>query len=156
MKPFRLLLVDDERDFAEPLAGRLALRGVEAECVFSGTEAAGRLDRDPPVDVVILDMSMPYPGGIETLNTLKKKNPLVEVVMLTGQSTVQNAVDALKLGAFDYLTKPCGVDDLLDVSEKAYARKKKREDALFNVRIKPYITDDERAKLISAIMDEKS
>lgn len=155
METLVFLLVDDENEFAGVLAERLTRRGFRADCACSGKEAFERLEKEPTVDVVVLDVSMPYPDGIDVLNTIKKKYPLMEVIMLTGRSTVDSAIEAMKLGAFDYLTKPCEVDNLLEVAQKAHARKKKREDALFNVRIKPYISDAEREQLISLIMEGK-
>lgn len=155
MDTMTILIVDDEKDFAETLAQRLNQRGVRAEWSSSGNEALKRIDLEQEIGVVVLDLSMPYPDGIQTLNAIKKKHPLKEVILLTGHSTVDSAVAALKLGAFDYLMKPCELDDLLNTIQEAVKRKKKKEEALFNVRIKPYISDAEREKLIDLIMNEK-
>ena len=64
------------------------------------------------IDVVVLDVRMPGIGGLEVLRKTKQKHPLVEVIMLSGHATVESAVDGLKLGAFDYVTKPCDISDI--------------------------------------------
>lgn len=150
-----LLLVDDEKDFVETLASRLRERGFAVECVFSGIEALARLKKDTTIDVVLLDVGMPFMDGIMALEILKKKYPLIEVIMLTGHAAVQSAIEAIKLGAFDYLTKPCDLNDLIFKAEKAGARKKKREAEILDVRMKPYITQHERQEMISGILDRK-
>ncbi len=152
MSSFSFLLVDDEKTFVETIARRLRQRGFTADCAFSGTEALNRLKKDDTVDVVVLDVGMPDPDGIKTVETLRKKHPLVEVIMLTGHATVHSAVEALKFGAFDYLTKPCDLNDLIYKAEQAVSRKKEREAKILDVRMKPYISERERDELISHIL----
>jgi YesN/AraC family two-component response regulator len=122
------------------------------ECAFSGTEALKRLEKEDDVDVVFLDVRMPDPDGIKTVEKIKKKYPLVEVIMLTGYATVHSAVEALKFGAFDYLMKPCDLDDLISKAEQAASRKKDSEDKIRDVRMKPYISERERDEMIFRIM----
>jgi DNA-binding NtrC family response regulator len=153
MSEFRLLLVDDENEFVKTLARRLRHRGYVVECAFSGTESLRRLEKEDDVDVVFLDVRMPDPDGIKTVEKIKKKYPLVEVIMLTGYATVHSAVEALKFGAFDYLMKPCDLNDLISKAEQAASRKKDREDKIRDVRMKPYISARERDELISRIMN---
>lgn len=155
MSAINFLLVDDEKEYVEYMAQRLRQRGFTANCAFSGTEALNRLEKDDTVDVVILDIIMPHPGGIETVETLKKKHPLVEVIMLTGHATVHSAIEAMKFGAFDYLTKPCSLHDLIAKAEQAVSRKKKREIEILSARMKPYISKRERDELLSDILDSK-
>jgi len=155
MSSFSFLLVDDEKEFIETVAQRLRQRGFETDCAFSGTEALNRLEQDNGIDVVVLDVGMPDPDGINTIKTLKKKYPLVEVIMLTGHAKVSSAVDALKFGAFDYLMKPCDLTDLIQKAEQAVTRKRKREAELLDAEIKPYISEREREELISRILDNK-
>ena len=90
---------------------------------------------------------------INKIETLKKKHPLVEVIMLTGHQTVHSAIEAMKSGAFDYLTKPCDLDDLIYKATQAVARKKERETKILDIRNKPYISKRERDELISHILD---
>ncbi|WP_372682956.1 response regulator, partial [Desulfosarcina sp.] len=92
--------------------------------------------------------------GIKTVETLKKKHPLVEVVMLTGQATIHTAIESLKFGAFDYLTKPCDLNDLILKAKQAVARKREREGKIHRVRMKPYISERERDRLISKILEK--
>ncbi|MCD4721450.1 MAG: response regulator [Desulfobacula sp.] len=153
MDTFNFLLVDDEKPFIETLAQRLRQRGFTVDCAFSGVEALSQLENDKTIDVVVIDMKMPGLDGIETVKKLKKKHPLVEVIMLTGHSTILSAVEAIKFGAFDYLTKPCDLNHLISVAKQAVSRKKEREAKIFDVRIKLYITQQERAELISQILE---
>lgn len=154
MSPYNLLLVDDEKPFIEILAQRLRQRGYAAAPVFSGAEALERLATDDTVDVVVLDVKMPGLDGIETLQALKKRHPLVEVIMLTAHGTIATAIEAMKRGAFDYLTKPCELADLIAKADRAAARKKTRETRILDVRMRPYITRQERDALIARIMNE--
>ena len=153
MSSYDMLLVDDEKEFVETIARRLLLRGIKVDCAFSGTEALLRLEKDDSVDVVVLDIGMPGFDGIKTVEILKSKHPLVEVIMLTGYATVDSAVDALKLGAFDYLIKPCDLDELIDKAQKAASRKKKREAKILEIRMKPYISERERDELLAHILE---
>lgn len=151
MTSLSVLLVDDEKPFLEALAQRLQARGLRVTCAFSGTEALKRLEDDDTIDVVVLDLNMPDPGGIEAVNVIKKKHPLVEIIILTGHATIQSAVESVASGAFDYLSKPCDIDDLVFKAEQAASRKKEREARLFEARTKPYISDRERKELIKNI-----
>jgi DNA-binding NtrC family response regulator len=149
------LIIDDDSEFAESVATRLLLRGFSANYAFSGTDALKLLEKDDSVDVVILDVGMPDPDGLKTLETIKKKHPLVEVIMLTGQSDVSSAVESLKTGAFEYLMKPCDLDDLIAKAEQAFSRKKKREAEILEVRMKPYLTESERDRLTARILGKE-
>jgi DNA-binding NtrC family response regulator len=155
MSALCFLFVDDEKEFVETIARRLRQRGFRVDCAFSGTEALKRLEEDDTVDVAVLDVRMPYPDGIKTVEKIKKNHPLVEVIMLTGHATIHSAVEALKLGAFDYLTKPCDLNDLICKAEQAVSRKKDREAKILDARMKPYISERERDELISRILDIK-
>ena len=107
-----VLLVDDEVPFVETMTKRLSRRQLMVLPAYSGREALEKLKKNA-VDVVILDVKMPGMDGIETLREIKKAHPLVEVIMLTGHATVETAVEGMRLGAFDYLMKPCEIDELL-------------------------------------------
>ncbi|MCK7505448.1 MAG: response regulator [Desulfobacterales bacterium] len=104
----KVLFVDDEVPFVEALTKRLTKRDLEIIPAYSGDEALKKLAEQTTIEVVILDVKMPGMDGIETLQEIKKKFPLVEVIMLTGHATVESAIEGMKLGAFDYLMKPCG------------------------------------------------
>jgi DNA-binding NtrC family response regulator len=152
MNSICFLIVDDEKEFVEIIARRLRHRGYRVDCAFCGTEALEKLEKENGIDVVILDIRMPDLDGIKTVEKIKKKYPLVEVIMLTGYATVHSAVEALKFGAFDYLMKPCDLNYLISKAEHAASRKKNREDKIRDVRMKPYISARERDELISHIM----
>ena len=82
------------------------------------------LAEDTSIEVALLDVKMPEMDGIETLKRIKAIHPLVEVIMLTGHATFETAIEGMKLGAFDYLMKPCEIDDLIT---KLEAAKKKHQ-----------------------------
>lgn len=120
--PSRILLVDDEKDFVEMLTLRLQEIGEEVLQAYSGLESLEKL-KETEIDVVILDVKMPGMDGIETLQEIKKRHPLVEVIMLTGHGTIETAVQGMKLGAYDFLIKPADFDDLTTKLNKARERK---------------------------------
>lgn len=131
-----IMLVDDEVPFVEAMTKRLTRRDLEVEQAFSGREALKKLAAGSQTEVVILDVKMPGMDGIETLQAIKGKVPLVEVIMLTGHATVESAIEGMKLGAFDYLMKPCDMDHLIAKVKEAAARKRQHEEKIINARIK--------------------
>jgi two-component system, OmpR family, response regulator len=122
MEKFKVLIVDDESDFREIIVKRLKVRDIDVSGVESGYLALEALDSLNP-DVIILDVKMPGMDGIETLREIKKKKPLTEVIMLTGQASVDSGIQGMQLGAFDYLIKPIALDELLEKVRQAYERK---------------------------------
>ena len=127
--PARILVVDDEKDFVEMLSLRLEEVGEKVAPAHSGRECLEILGtRD--FDVVILDIKMPGMDGIETLREIKKRFPLLEVIMLTGHGTTETAVEGMKLGAFDYLLKPADFEDLAVKLEGARKRKDEQEERI--------------------------
>ncbi|MCD6560539.1 MAG: response regulator [Deltaproteobacteria bacterium] len=125
--PIRILLVDDEKDFSEMLSLRLNELGEKVTCAYSGQECLQALEKTN-IDVIILDIKMPGMDGIETLREVKRRFPLVEVIMLTGHGSTETAVEGMKLGAFDYLMKPADFDDLSAKLEGARKRKDEQEE----------------------------
>jgi DNA-binding NtrC family response regulator len=134
VSPF-VLLVDDEVPFVETMTKRLSKRQVMVLPAYSGREALEKLAKNA-VDVVILDVKMPGMDGIETLREIKKTHPLVEVIMLTGHATVETAVEGMRLGAFDYLMKPCEIEELLAKVKEAKDKKGKHEQKIMDARMK--------------------
>ncbi len=120
--PF-IMLIDDEVPFVETIAKRLGKRNMNTISAFSGEEGIETLRKNTELDVIVLDVKMPGMDGLETLKEIKKISPLTEVIMLTGHATVESAIDGMKLGAFDYLMKPCDIEDLVS-KIKAAAQKK--------------------------------
>jgi DNA-binding NtrC family response regulator len=130
----RVLLVDDEQEFVEVLAERLEVRDIVVTKAFSGDEALAGI-KEKPVDVVILDVAMPGKDGVATLKEIKQFNPILEVIMLTGNATVDSAVEGMRLGAYDYLMKPTETKDLLEKIVKAYKRKIEQEERIRQAEI---------------------
>ncbi len=122
MEKFKILVVDDEQDFLETIIKRLKTRGIDAAGVESGYKALEFLDQRD-VEVIILDVKMPGMDGIEALREIKKKKPLVEVIMLTGHASAESGIQSMQLGAFDYVMKPVALDELLEKVRQAYERK---------------------------------
>ncbi len=137
----KLLLVDDETAFLDAMARRLKKRDYEIFTAVSGMDAMEFLSKDgEQVEVVILDVKMPGMDGIETLAEIKRKFPLVEVVMLTGHATVASAIDGMKQGAFDYLMKPCDMDLLVEKVNAAAAQKRRHEEKIIEARMREITT----------------
>jgi DNA-binding NtrC family response regulator len=130
-----VLLVDDEVPFVETMTKRLSKRNLSVFSANSGQEALQVLDKNKTVDVVVLDVKMPGMDGIDALREIKKHHPLVEVVMLTGHATVESAIEGMKLGAFDYLMKPCDIDQLLAKVQEAKTKKSAHEEKIVQARI---------------------
>jgi DNA-binding NtrC family response regulator len=130
----KVLLVDDEAPFVEALAKRLDKRGVTIFTAFSGREALQKLEEDSRIDIVVLDVKMPGMDGIDTLKAIKAAHPMVEVVMLTGHATVESAIEGMKLGALDYLMKPCEMEILLSKLQDAKEKKNKQEEKIAEAR----------------------
>ncbi len=112
LEPIRLLLVDDERGFVDIISKRMGKRNIEVTKAFSGTEGIRAL-RGQDFDVAVLDLKMEDMDGIEVLKIFKKIVPEMPVIMLTGHGSEQAARDGIQFGAFDYLTKPCELEDLI-------------------------------------------
>ncbi len=91
--------------------------------------------------------------GLETLQKIKNKRPLIEIIMLTGHASVPSAVTAMKFGAFDYAMKPCDLDLLISKINAAANRKRDRENKILQIRMVPYITKRERDERISKILE---
>jgi DNA-binding NtrC family response regulator len=127
--PTRVLLVDDEKDFVEMLSLRLKEVEEKVTVAYSGKECLETL-KNKEIDVVILDIKMPGMDGMETLREIKKRFPLVEVIMLTGHGSTETAVEGMKMGAFDYLMKPADFDDLTAKMEAARKRKEDQEERI--------------------------
>jgi len=135
-----VLLVDDEIPFVETMTKRLSKRYLKIVSAFTGREALDALEKDRSIEVAILDVKMPGMDGIETLGEIKKKYPLVEVIMLTGHATVETGIEGMKLGAFDYLMKPCDMDILMSKVEEASSKKRQHENKIIEARMKEITT----------------
>ncbi|MCI5219917.1 MAG: response regulator [Candidatus Electrothrix sp. LOE2] len=108
----RLLIIDDEAEFAATLCRRLQLRNIDAVDAHSGEEGLARLPEVHP-NIVILDLKMYDMSGLDVLEKIKDYDASIEVIMLTGHGSVRAGIEAREKGAFDYMIKPVDLSDLL-------------------------------------------
>ena len=127
MDEMRIMLVDDEEGFLSTTKNVLERKGINVTTAISGSEALEKLTQEN-IDVVILDVKMPGMDGVSALKNIKSRHPSIEVIMLTGHGTVESALDGLRSGASDYLTKPIDIDELVAKAEEAFARRKYLEE----------------------------
>jgi len=117
-----VLIIDDEERFLKTTQTLLEKEGYAVRTAPDGFRGLDSL-KTSRTDVVVLDVKMPGIDGIEVLRSIKADHPLVEVLMLTGHATMETAIDGLKLGAFDYLTKPCDLSTLKRKIDEAYEKR---------------------------------
>lgn len=117
----RIMVVDDEAPFRKLLERRLSKDGNAVEA-FESSESALSAAEQKQFDVALVDIKMPGMDGIELLRRIKEIHPSMEVIIITGQGTIDSAIAAMKLGAYDYLTKPCKLSELDLIVQKAYER----------------------------------
>lgn len=129
MEPIKVMLVDDEERFLQTTQKLLSKKGYEVLTATGGIEALKKLDSHH-IHVVILDVKMPGMDGIAALKEIKRRQPVVEVIMLTGHATVESAVDGLKSGATDYLMKPTDIDELIKKVEEAFEKRQRIEEKI--------------------------
>ncbi len=118
-----ILVVDDEEPVRRLLVKELSRKGFQADAVSSGEEALERL-RKASYDVILLDIVMPGMDGLELMRRLSGDPALPKIIVLTGRATVDTAVEAMKNGAFDYMTKPYKLEELKIVIERAYEQRR--------------------------------
>ncbi|QQG64996.1 response regulator [Desulfobulbus oligotrophicus] len=118
----KVLLVDDEKEFLETLSNRLELRGLKVSAVTSGEQAVIEA-KEQEYDAIVVDLSMPGIDGLETLRRIKADNPGAEIIMLTGHGSIKSGVEAMKLGATDFLQKPVELSELLEKIGEAKGQK---------------------------------
>jgi len=113
-----VMIVDDEPFILKSLSGILSDEGFEIFTASNGYEALKRIEQEAP-DLVLLDIWMPGLDGIETLKEIKKSNPVIQVIIITGHGTIETAVSATKLGAFDLIEKPLSIDKVIVAINRA-------------------------------------
>lgn len=118
----KILLVDDEEEFIKTLAERLEVRGMTVTGATRGVDAVNLVNEEK-FDVIVLDLAMPGMDGLETLQRIKEKDPDAEIIMLSGHGTIKTSIEAIKLGAEDFMEKPVDLSELL---EKIAEAKEKR------------------------------
>lgn len=124
-KDIKVLLVDDERDFVNTLAQRLKMRDLNVSCVYDGEQGLSRVKQEEP-DVLVLDLKMPGLQGMDVLREVRKTNPNMQVIILTGHGTEKDEEEAKRIGGFDFLRKPADIDLLMTKIKEAYAEKIER------------------------------
>ena len=134
MSETTVLLVDDEEDFVAVLAERLERRKLLVQTAQSGEVALQKVEAQP-FDAVVLDMAMPGMDGVETLRRMLAVNKDLQVILLTGQATLKQAVQAMKLGALDLLEKPVDIGVLVARIDDAAKRKISLDDERIEQRI---------------------
>ena len=117
----KILLVDDEKQFVDTLAERLAMRGFSARVAYDGPQALKAVEE--PTDVIVLDLRMPGMDGFEVLRSVKKSNPQMQVIILTGHGGDAEEQTAYRMGAYNFLKKPMDIDELLNSIRMAYRDK---------------------------------
>ena len=132
-----ILFTDDEKTFRNIMTKELTRMGYNVTGCGCGAETIEKM-QEKDFDVVILDMNMPVMDGIETMKRVKEMEPTTEVIVLTGQGTIENAVQATKLGAYDYLTKPCKLTELCVLLQKALEKRQLNRE---NVHLKRLVKD---------------
>ena len=131
-------------------------RNYSVTFAHSGKDALAQLEADQDIEVVLLDAKMPGLDGIETLKLIKKKWPLVEVIMFTGHSSLGSAINAIKIGAYDYLLKPIEMNQLISKIEPAARRKRHRDKLILEVYMLPYLTRREQEAQVAKILDSET
>ncbi len=118
----KVLLVDDEVDFLETLSERMRVRGMDVTTSASPLDALKKV-QEKDYDAIIMDLKMPQMDGLQLLKVLKEKNPDLQIILLTGHATVEKGIEAMKLGATDFLEKPVDLKVLTEKIHKAQAKK---------------------------------
>src|SRR3990170_7260499 len=140
----RVLVVDDEEAFRILMESELGRVGFSVECVKSGEEALGALAAQD-FEVVLLDLKMPGLGGMETLKRMREAGVAAEVIILTGHPDIDDAIQAMKLGAYDYLTKPARLAEVEELLKRAAEKKELQRE---NVALKRMVAQKEGSALI--------
>ena len=138
----KILFVDDDKTFSKVMKKELTRMGHSVVCADCGEAAIDAL-RKRNFEVIILDIKMPGIGGLNTLKSVKEIDPEVEVIMLTGRATIESAVESMKMGAYDYITKPCRLNELDILLKKAY---EKRQISKENISLKRLTTSKDQNK----------
>jgi len=118
----KVLLIDDEEEFLSALSERMEIRGMDVKTAATADSAVAALDSNE-YDAIVLDLQMPDMNGIEMLKAIKVRHPDMQVILLTGHATVEAGIQAMKLGAMDFMEKPADIESLTEKIKKAQAKK---------------------------------
>jgi DNA-binding NtrC family response regulator len=139
----KVLIVDDDKAFLQILAERMQNRGMEVTTADSAA-AALRLLENESYDAVLLDLMMPEMGGIEALQIMRRKQPEIQVIFLTGHPSVSKGVEAMKLGAMDFIPKPVDMAELTEKIKHAKISRMILVEKQSQDKIKKILTDKDR------------
>ena len=117
-----VLLIDDDKDFLDVMTERMEARGLDVASSTSAEDALGMIKKGA-YDCIILDLQMPGMDGIEALKAIKEIQPEAQIILLTGHATVEKGVEAIKLGATDFIEKPADLETLTRKIKNAHAQK---------------------------------
>jgi len=129
-KKIKLLIADDEKNVSLILQKELARRNYDVSVASDGRSAV-EFAQKVDYDVIVMDMTMPHMDGIQALKVIKQAEPSPEIIMLTGNATLETAIEAMKAGAYDYLTKPCKIEELDVLIRKACERRDLQKENLY-------------------------
>jgi DNA-binding NtrC family response regulator len=136
----KVLIVDDDKAFLQILSERMKNRGMEVSTAESAAAALQLLEKES-YDAVLLDLMMPEMGGIEALQVMRKKQPEVQVIFVTGHPSVSKGVEAMKLGAMDFIPKPVDMNELTEKIKEAKAGRMILVEKRSQEKIKKILTD---------------
>ncbi len=122
----KLLMVDDEVKFLQSISKRLKLQNFDVTGASNGEEAIACAENGF-FDVAVVDFQMPGMNGVQILKKLKDRHKYLEIIILTGHATIDSAIESTKLGAFQYLEKPYGFENLVEIIKDAYEARLKRK-----------------------------
>ena len=139
----KVLIVDDDKAFLQILAERMRNRGMEVTTAESAAVALRLLEKES-YDAVLLDLMMPEMGGIEALQIMRRKQPEIQVIFLTGHPSVSKGVEAMKLGAMDFIPKPVDMAELTEKIKHAKVSRMILVEKQSQEKIKKILTDKDR------------
>lgn len=122
MPPEKVLLIDDEEEFISALSARMENRGLTVETALSGEEALKKIE-SKSYDAIFLDLAMPGLDGIETLKRIRETKPDLQVILLTGQGSLEKGIEAMKHGALDFLEKPADIQKMMKKVNEAASKR---------------------------------
>jgi len=118
----KVLLVDDEKEFLEIMSERMESRGMEVTTAASADKVLSLIEKES-FDAIVMDFQMPGMDGMEALKAIKDKKPELQIILLTGYATVEKTVEAMKIGATDFLEKPADLEALSEKIKRAKTEK---------------------------------
>jgi len=139
----KVLIVDDDKAFLQILAERMQNRGMEVTTAESAAVALQLLEKES-YDAVLLDLMMPEMGGIEALQIMRRKQPEIQVIFLTGHPSVSKGVEAMKLGAMDFIPKPIDMAELTEKIKHAKVSRMILVEKQSQEKIRKILTDKDR------------